>query len=96
MGKWAIFKDYKEAKFFSKQDNKIRGYPKPGCPATPLTVDGQPGYGWTIKHADILKHPAKDLWAYPIDGCKVTRPPEAEILEADLTNDWFPDPDFLL
>ena len=86
---WAIFRTKRAAEAFAAADSAARGYPRPGVPATPSNPDGSPGYGWTLRQADVVQHPDGTRWAYPLDGCSVALPVATRRVEA-LSDDWTP------
>jgi len=51
--------------------NKMFGYPSKGKHVgggSHVTMTDVPGIGWTLRHANVMKHPTKEQWAYPIDN----------------------------
>ncbi len=50
--------------------DKLCGYPRAGRNAATgeLVNPGKAGsFGWTMRHADVVKHPTKAAYAYPVD-----------------------------
>lgn len=50
---------------------------------------GAPGYGWTVAHADVRRHPTRPECAYPVAGTALALPQAAQHVEA-LPAEWTP------
>lgn len=51
-----------------RQGTTANGQPHPRSPSSP------PGFGWTVRHANVRKHPTLDLYSYLVT-------PEVEALD---------------
>lgn len=79
----AIFSSYSAAEAFAARVDAALDYPRPGSPV------GVYPRGWTLRHADLVRHPTDQLWAYPLEG--VPAGVVVGVLTVDsLSADWVP------
>lgn len=58
MRKHVTFASKRSAEDYAALQDKLHGYPKRN-----VRVDGRPGTSFTVRYADVRKHPERDEWA---------------------------------